>query len=191
MHCGNSRYSLSRSSVCARLQVVCVALHNSSAVLAHVIQSSERTLFLCNWEQPVEGERERSLTFLEAVLQARPAHPVPLKTAPSPCVSQTHTQVALQHNVCIVRLPSALHVVDLHTLRILQVHIRRALKYEGLLVALICSHCQLRKWMAGVAVPPYALFHRSPSGWALYLPIATRMFSFLMSTSSWCVQRFQ
>lgn len=65
-------YSLSRSSFCARLQVVCVALHNSSAVLAHVIQSSERTLFLCNWEQPVEGERERSLTFLEAVLQARP-----------------------------------------------------------------------------------------------------------------------
>ena len=80
-----ARHPLSRSSVCAHLQVVCVALHNSSAVLAHVIQSSERTLFLCNWEQPVEGERERSLTFLEAVLQARPARA--FETAPPPRVS--------------------------------------------------------------------------------------------------------
>lgn len=93
--------------------------------------------------------------------------------------------------MCIVRLPSAVHVVALHTLRILQVRIRCVLQYEGLLVALICSLCQLRKRMAGVAVPPYALFRRYPSGWALYLPIATRMFLFLMSTSSWCVQHFQ
>jgi hypothetical protein len=118
----------SGSSVCAHLQVVCVALHNSSAVLAHVIQSSERTLFLCNWEQPVEGERERSLTFLEAVLQVH--SPPPTYCLCSFVFLQTDAQVALQHNVCIVRLPSAVHVVALHTLRILQVSIRCAKKIE-------------------------------------------------------------
>lgn len=123
-------------------------------------------------------------------LSCRRAPPAPLKLLPRPASLQTHAQVALQHNVCIVRLPSAVHVVALHTLRILQVRVRCALKYECLLVALICSHCQLRKWMAGVAAPPYALFHRCPSGWALYLPIATRMYLFLMSTSSWCAHLF-
>ena len=52
-------------------QVVCVALHNSAALLAHVIQSSDRTMCLCNWERLAEGDRERCLTFLDPVLQVR------------------------------------------------------------------------------------------------------------------------
>jgi hypothetical protein len=57
------------SSSNSLFQVVCVALHNSAAVLAHVIQSSDRTVYLCNWERLAEGEQERSLTFLQPVLQ--------------------------------------------------------------------------------------------------------------------------
>ena len=38
-------------------------------MLAHVIHSSDRTVFLCNWDSLAQGERERSLTFLEPVLQ--------------------------------------------------------------------------------------------------------------------------
>ncbi len=52
-----------------------MALHDSAAVLAHVIHSSDRTVYLCNWEQPAEGARERSLTFLDSVLQVTPAQP--------------------------------------------------------------------------------------------------------------------
>jgi hypothetical protein len=95
---------------------VCVALHNSAAVLAHVIQSSDRTMFLCNWERLAEGEQERCLTFLQPVLQVR----VPFFTR-SLQLKAFRTQVSLLHNVCIVCLPSAVHVVALHSLRILQV----------------------------------------------------------------------
>jgi hypothetical protein len=70
-----------------------VALHNISAVLAHVIQSSERALFLCNWEQPVEGERERSLSFLEAVLPTLLERT--LLRIVSPCIAPSAMQFAL------------------------------------------------------------------------------------------------
>lgn len=52
-----------------------MALHDHAAVLAHVIHSSDRTVYLCNWEQ-AEGARERSLTFLDSVLQVTPAQPL-------------------------------------------------------------------------------------------------------------------
>lgn len=102
------------------LQVVCVALHNTAAVLAHVIQSSDRTVYLCNWERLAEGEQERSLTFLQPVSQVS----APLQRRHSglfALLNVSFTQVSLLHNVCIVCLPSAVHVVALHTLRILQV----------------------------------------------------------------------
>ena len=74
-------------------------------------------MYLCNWERWAEGDRERCLTFLEPVLQVR------CWWRWLRCVARRndHVQVALQHNVCIVCLPSAVHVVALHNLRILQV----------------------------------------------------------------------
>lgn len=77
-------------------------------------------MFLCNWDSLTQGERERSLTFLQPVLQ------VTLQLQAAVCCVLVDTpsfQVALQHNVCIVCLPTAVHVVALHTLRILQVRL--------------------------------------------------------------------
>ena len=61
-----------------------MALHNYAAVIAHVIHSSDRTVFLCNWEQPAEVERERSLTFLDSVLQVTVKTAVAASQGPQP-----------------------------------------------------------------------------------------------------------
>jgi hypothetical protein len=142
-------FRLRCSWVSRLLQVVCIALHNSAAVLAHVIESSERTVYLCNWERLAAGERERSLTFQESVLQVRPF-------ADSCCICLSFTlsceQVALVQNVCTVRLKTVVHIVDLHTIRILQVpsiliSVFACFQINILMLAAISfgRRCQLRK----------------------------------------------
>jgi hypothetical protein len=123
-------FRLRCSWVSRLLQVVCIALHNSAAVLAHVIESSERTVYLCNWERLAAGERERSLTFQESVLQVRP----------------------FADSVCTVRLKTVVHIVDLHTIRILQVpsiliSVFACFQINILMLAAISfgRRCQLRK----------------------------------------------
>ena len=86
--------------------------HHTSHITHHTSHVTRHTSHITH--------HARSLTFLEPVLQ------VTLQLQAAVCcvlVDTPSCQVALQHNVCIVCLPTAVHVVALHTLRILQVRL--------------------------------------------------------------------